>query len=178
METTKKVRRKLSIKGLIVVLLGIYLIAMAFLALYKMPIKNIVVSGNNLIREEEIIKSAGITASDSLWKVSSHKIKKNVTNINLISKTEVTKSLLGKVTIKVTEEKVLFFYTSTGKYILGNGASVDIESIKGIPTLINYVASDILDQFVKALEKIDSAILKMISEIEYNPDIENNIKNE
>lgn len=171
-----KVKRKLSIKGLIFILLVIYLIIMGAFAIYKMPIKNIIINGNNLITDKEIMDAANIKVNDSLWKVNSWGMKKNITALNLISDVKIKRNLLGKVTINVTEERILFYYVNDKKYVLGNGDEISIDhDLKGVPTLINYVASDILKLFEKALGKIDSAVLETISEIEYDPDIENNI---
>ena len=176
MKEKKVVKRKLSIKGLIVVLLGAYLIIMGLFAIYKMPITNIIIEGNTLTLDKEILQVIDLKVKDSLWKVNKGKIKKKVTNLDLISDVKVTRNLLGKVIIKVKEEKVLFFNTNTNKYVLGNGEEIELkEKVYGVPTLINYVASNTLEAFIKALAKIDTSIINMISEIEYDPDIKDNI---
>ena len=43
----------------------------------------------------------------------------------------------------------------------------------GIPTLINYTPNDIYENLMKKLSSVDINILKMVSEIEYAPDIKN-----
>ena len=45
----------------------------------------------------------------------------------------------------------------------------------GIPTLVNYVPNDLLENFIKALSIIDNDIIGMINEIKYNPDIAGDI---
>ncbi len=176
METKTVVKRKLSIKGLIIVLLGAYLIIMGAFAIYKMPIKNIIIEGNILTKDKDILKATNLKVNDSLWQVNKGKIKKKIKTLDYISDVKITKSLLGKVKIVVTEEKVLFLNSNNNKYVLGNGEEIAGDSpIYGVPTLINYVASKTLKSFVKSLNKIDTAIINMISEIEYDPDIKDNI---
>ena len=45
----------------------------------------------------------------------------------------------------------------------------------GIPTLVNYVPNDLLENFIKAFSIIDNDIIGMINEIKYNPDIAGDI---
>jgi cell division septal protein FtsQ len=48
-------------------------------------------------------------------------------------------------------------------------SSYSLDYISGVPTLINYVTSDVEKDFVKKLNRIDDNIIKLVSEIEYTP---------
>jgi len=173
---TKKKKRKLRISGLILILLILYVIAMAGYYLFTMPIKRIVVTGNNLVSEHEIISMANINVKTSVFKASSSSIKKKLKNIPLINEVEVKKNIFGTITILVKENKLLFYNVLTGKLYLSNGSTTE-ENNKylGYPTLVNYVPSDIMENLVKGLNKIDSDVLAMVSEIEYSPDKYNDV---
>ena len=60
---------------------------------------------------------------------------------------------------------------------LANGEEVamDNPSIMGLPTLVNYVPSDIYKEFVEKMGEISPDIIALISEIEYSPDVKNDI---
>jgi len=175
MKQTKK-KKRLRISGLILLLLVIYIIAMSGYYLFTMPIKRIVVKGNYLVKEKEIIAKADINVKSSVFKASSSSIKKRVNKIALISKTKIKKSILGTITITVEENKILFYNVLTGKVHLSDGSTMDETNLYlGYPTLVNYVPSDIMDEFIEGLNKIDSDIVSMISEIEYSPDKYNDV---
>ena len=72
----KKKKRRLRISGLIFILFVVYIIATLGYYLFTMPIKRVVVKGNNIVLEKEIIESAKIDKQSSMFKVHSSKMKK------------------------------------------------------------------------------------------------------
>lgn len=172
----KQVKKKLNLKGLFVVLLTLYLLIMLFYYVFTMPIKTIVINGNNVLTEEDIINAAEISDYPSLFKTSYYSLKKKISSLDLVESVEIKKSLTGKLTINVVEEKVLFFNKSNDKYVLSNNKEIDMtKSLLGVPTLVNFTPSDIYENLIKRLSKIDSDVISCISEINYSPDIKNNI---
>ena len=172
----KRVKKRLKFKGVILLILIIYLFIMAFYYAFNLPIKNIEVKGNNYTSESEIIKASTINKKTKIFKISSFKIKKGIKKLDYIESVKVSKDIFGKITIEVTEESVLMYDILTNKYILSNAKEVSVdEDLIGIPSLINFVPDDILEKFVKSYAKIDSSVRAMISEIEYNPDVKEDI---
>lgn len=171
----KKTKKKINKKGLIVVLLTLYLIIMIFYYAFTLPVKNIVIKGNTLVSESLILENAKISNNDKLIKLNKDTIIKNIENIELISNVEISKSLNGTVTIKINEAKVLFYNVLNNTYVLSNGKETNLENVLGIPVLVNYVPSDIYENLIKKMTKIDGDIISLISEIEYAPDIKNDI---
>lgn len=173
---TKKVKiRKLNIKACIVLLLVIYLIVVFFNMLFMMPIKNIYIKNTFLIQDNEIIEVAGIKEYPSILKLNTNSLEKKIKTLELVKSVKVTKTLFGKLTIEIEEERPLFYNRNTSKVVLSSGVEVDSTRYLGIPTLINYVPKDLLSDFVKSWEKIDDDIIKMINEIEYDPDIKEEV---
>ncbi len=169
-------KRKLNLKALIILLLIIYLIVMLLYIIFTMPIKNIYITGNNLITDNEIIEAAGIKDYPAIFKTSKSKLIKKISNLELVENVEVKKTLTGKLTIEITEATPLFYNRNTNKVVLSNQKEVEPNrKYSGIPTLINYVPTDILNDFIESLSEIDTDIIKMINEIEYDPDISNDI---
>ncbi len=170
-----KVKRKLSFKGLIVVLLFVYLLAMLAYFLYSMPIKTIIIKGNNLTSDQEIINAANLNKNKKIFALNTGQARKKIENLALISEARINKNLWGKLTIKVTEEKILFYYQPEAKYVLSDGTRVNLDKPLGVPTLNNFVATDTLKEFIKHLKDIDPDILSLVSEMVYDPDIKDDI---
>lgn len=177
MENSKgKTKKRINKKGLLVVILALYLIIMAFYYVWKLPVKTIIVKGNNLVNDNVIINAAGLDSNTKLLILSQKKVEDDVSRIPLIDKVEVKKVLDGSIIINVKEAKVLFYNKLNNNYVLSNKKeTLDIENNLGIPTLNNYVPSDIYNNLITKLSKIDIDIIYLISEIEYNPDIKNDI---
>ncbi len=173
-KTVKK--RKLNTKALIILLLIIYLIVMLFYTIFTLPIKNIYINGTNLLTDNEIIEIAQIKDYPAIFKISKSKLKERISSLELVDNVEIKKTLTGKLIINITEASPLFYNRNTNKVTLSNNKEVDNNSkYLGIPTLINYVPTDILKDFIEKFKEIDPDIIKMINEIEYDPDISENI---
>ncbi len=171
MAATKKVKvKKFSFKRLIILLLILYVLIYSLYYIFRMPIKNIYIKGTTLITDNEIITAAGIKNYPSIFKVTNHQMKKKLKSIPLVKDVKVKKNLFGKLTLEISEYKILFYNLNTQKIVLeGNVEIEDDNSYKGIPTLINYVPDHIYKKLLKAILKVDSDVLSSISEIEYSP---------
>lgn len=170
MAKTKK-KRKLNIRGLLVILLVIYLIGSFLYYLINLPIKNIVINGTSLVSDVSIIEAANIKNYPAVYRLNTSKIKKNIKNIDLISDVKIKRSIFGKITFNVTEDRILFLNRNTNRLMLSSSTEIENNSnYFGYPILINYVPNTILDNFVEKLSKIDDNILALISEIEYSPE--------
>ena len=133
-------------------------------------VKNIYVKGNNLLTDQEIIELAGLENYPRLFKISSYSLKNKIKLNQYVKDVKITKSLFGKVTIKVEEYNVLLKNDVDNTMYLSNFKKLPTDNqVVGIPSLINAVDEKILKAFLEKLDKIDKNILKKISEIEYAP---------
>ena len=101
----KKVKRKLNIKGLILILLTLYLLIMSFLYIFNIKIKSIIITGNNFLTTEEIKKLVNLNKEDKFLTLNTFKIKNKLIKNKLIEDVKIKKSLNGVITINITEEK-------------------------------------------------------------------------
>lgn len=176
MEKVKRVKkRKLNWKRVLILLLILYLIAMLLYTFFTMPIKNIYIKGTNLLTDNDIIEVANLKDYPAIFKISKSKLKKEISSLELVEDIDIKKTITGKLTITITEARPLFFNRTTNKVVLSNNKEVENNNYLGIPTLINRVPTDILSDFITALSEIDHDIIKMINEIEYDPNISNDI---
>ena len=65
---------------------------------------------------------------------------------------------------------MLFYNKNNDKIVLSNEKEIEFsQKYLGIPTLLNYVPSDIYKDLIKGLNYINDDVLRIISEIEYSP---------
>lgn len=172
----KVVRRKLNVKALLVLILAFYLIGMLVYYLFTMPIKNIVINGNIHVMDNEIITAADLGEKPSLFRTSTKDVEDKIEALDLVKEVKIKKSLNGTIHIQIVEETVLFYNKPSEKYVLSSAAQVEIkDKTFGVPTLINYTPTEILEKLVKKLLPIDMEIICLISEIEYSPKRKNDI---
>lgn len=163
----KKIKKKIKWKGILSLLLIILIIVFLVYKYMSLHITNIYVIGNKLLKESYIIEKANLKDYPEIFKVSTEQIKKELLKEPLIEKVEVKKSLFGKITINITENKYLY-NDSANNVMLSNGKMLENKNISGIPTLIND-ATDVEEKFIKKLVLVSDDILMKISEIEYKP---------
>lgn len=164
----KKVKRKLNIKAFIVFALVIYLIVMLVYYFLSMPIKNIYITGNSYVSDNDIIIAAGIKNYPSIIKLNSSKMKKNIKKLDYVDDVKIRRNIFGKLTINIKEANILFFNRNNNKLVLSNSKEIEDDNSYGYASLINYVPKDIYKKLIVSLNKIDDNILKSISEIEYS----------
>ena len=167
----KKPKKKVRITGIIFLLLFVYLLVPLIYYFIKSPIKNISIKGNNLLTEEDVITDSKISYNDSIFKISTYKIEKNLEKNPLIKKAKIERRLNGTIIINIEENKILFLNALTKKLVLSDEEEIDVnDKYIGYPVLVNYVPSEIYKELIKSLSKVDDSNYQMISEIEYSVD--------
>ena len=144
--------------------------------LFKVEIDTIVVNGNKILNDNEIMKIVSLNGKEKFLTLNTFKIKNKLVKNDIIKEAKIKKSPNGTLEIKVEEEKVLFYNKVDQKYVLSNGKSISKDkNILGVPTLINYVPKEIYKELIKKNSLIKEDIIKNISEIEYSPDMKDNV---
>lgn len=163
----KKKKRKVKGKNLFLFLIFVFLICFGVYYIYNLKITNIVVNGNSLYTDWEIIKKAKLDnypkSMESLPSVISHRLEKD----SFIKKAKVKKKFVTSVEITIIENKPLFYYAPNNKTVLADQTEVD-ENFS-VPTLVNYVPNKIYSKFLEEMKNTDYTIVKRISEIKYDP---------
>lgn len=166
---TKK-RLRLRLKVVAKILLVIVVNCALFVYINNLNTKNIIIKGNTITKDVEIIEAAEIKNYPKIFKLNIKKTENKIKKLDLIENVEIKRNILGKLTIEVEENDILFYYKYNQKYVTDNKKELkDSEEIIGYPTLINFTPNTAFDELVKGLSKIDNDIIKMINEIEYTP---------
>lgn len=164
----KKVKkRKIKGKNIFLLFLGIVALALILICIYDLKIKSIVVKGNTLYSEWQVIKLAGLSDYPRSMQNLSGLIENRLEKDPYIKKAKVHKKFLTDITIEIEENLPLFYYVPNKKTILKDGT--ETESNFSVPTLVNYVPNKVYTSFIKEMEYIDYEIVKRISEIKYDP---------
>ena len=162
-----KKKRKLKVKNLLLSFLFIILILLAIAFLTDIKINNIVIKGNTLYSDWEIIEMARLDDYPSSLKTLSSSIEKRLLKDNYVKDVKVQRPSLTKVIINIEENLPLFYYLPAEKTILAD--KTEVEDNFPVPTVINYVPDKIYFKFLKAISSVDYDIVKRISEIKYDP---------
>lgn len=171
--TRQKKKRKILYGRIFLALLIIALIIYLFFSIVGYHIKNIYVSGNEFLTEQEIIELAGLEDYPSTFSKLCYPTKQKLEEEALIKKATVTKKGLYQIYIKVEENRPLFYNSTSKKTVLMDHSTID--TIYEVPILINYVPDKVYKRFLEKISEIDNNVLSRISEIEYKPnDVDEN----
>ena len=162
-----KKKRKLKVKNVFLVFLFIILMLLGIAFLTDIKINNIVIKGNSLYSDWEIIEMARLDDYPSSLKTLSSSIEKRLEKDAYVNNAEVERPSLTKVVINIEENLPLFYYLPAEKTILADKTEVDDNF--PVPTVINYVPDKVYSKFLKAIASVNYDIVKRISEIKYDP---------
>ena len=146
-------KKKLRLLPFLIFIIVIAIIVFACLLILDTKVKNIIITGNEVLSDDEIIDLAGLTNYPSFYKT-----------LNITMKNHI-------IEIKVEEYKILYKREDNGKYVLENNKEITLSKRTPytIPRLINEIPTNKLDIFIKYFKRIDLNIREKISEINYVP---------
>ena len=168
----KKVKKKrIRIMPCIILLLVVCFLYIIIRFIYNIPVKNIFVFGNTILKDQEIIDEAGLADYPKYYSFTKRKIVKKLEENPYIEEVTIKRSFFHVIKIYVKEYKVLLYDYSSNQYILSNGEKINTDKVfsRGIPTLVNYVSNEVYDKFISQLNELDDNIINQISEIKYDP---------
>lgn len=161
-----KKKRTLKIKNIIILLSIIIILIISIYYILTLPIKNIYISGNDIVPDKEIIKISTLGEYPSFLLTRTSTIKKLIKQNSYIKKVSLKKKWGNNIEITIEEYQPIAVLEE--KIILSNGNLIDNNyNLLDIPNLIN-TPNDI-STFAAKFSKINSNILRQISEIEYSP---------
>ena len=163
----KKVKKvKVRYGRIILVLIILFLIIYSIFTYIKIPIKNIFISGNTLIKDQEIIDIAGISNYPSILSFTSYGIEQKLEK-NILIKDAKVKKQFRKITIKIEENYPLFYNQNIKKTVM-----YDFRETKdnmNAPILINSLTDEVYKLFKEKMKLVKRNIIDRISEIKYDP---------
>lgn len=168
-----KIKKKKRLKLIPFLLFVLVITGVFFLVdvLLDTRIENIVIKGNKLVTDQQIIDEAGLSNYPSFYKTTSYNIKKALEKNSFIKEVKVKRSFYHVITIEVSEYKVLLKKETTGKLVLENMNEVttDQEIPYTVPRLVNDVPKNKYSKLLKNLLKVKRSVRSSISEFYYDP---------
>lgn len=168
----KKVKKKVKIRILpfLIVFICLFLLFLLGKVLLEMPILNIIVTGNDVVTDQEIIELGEIEEYPSFLLTFSSSLEKKIERSPWITSCKVSKKFFGKVKIKVNEAIPLFEKVEERLVVLSNSQEISSDDLKvPITGLLNHVPSTKYSSLIKEMSKVDSSIRYLISEMTYLP---------
>ncbi len=168
-----KIKKKKRLKLIPFLLFVLVIAGIVFLidVLLDTRVENIVIKGNKIVTDQQIIDEAGLSNYPSFYKTTSYNIKKTLEKNSFIKEVKVKRSFYHVLTIEVSEHKVLLKKETTGKLVLENMNEVttDQEIPYTVPRLVNDVPQNKYNELLKNLLKVKSNVRSSISEFYYDP---------
>lgn len=168
---TKKVKKKIRIRILPIIII-IFILTLLFGSVYLLsliPIKNIYISGNNYLKDQEIIELAKIENYPSFLKTRTKDMKKNIKKSPYVKSVTIKKKILGIVEIQIEEYNILFRKEENNKIVLEDKEELIYNEKYQVPILLNYIPDTKYDSFIKGMNQVTPSIKNQISEIRYYP---------
>jgi cell division protein FtsQ len=112
-----------------------------FLTSSVFSIDRIVIEGNTLISDDEIIEMSGVSEGDNMFKATNHKVKSVLTENQYIADVKVKRTLPNIYTIVLTERLPVIAIQNNGKYIIldEEGYAVDEADSTMYSTLVTGI---------------------------------------
>lgn len=168
-EKKTKTKRKLRLRNFFLFCFVLALFFGVFYYLYQMPMKNIIITGTEYLSDYDIIEIAGIKDYPPIFQTSSRKLAQKIKELDFVEDVKVHKSILGRLTIEIHEEIPLFYNRNKEKLVFASGKEITSQELQGLPILINFVPDEIYLRLLKEMKATNRDVLKLISEIEYQP---------
>ena len=163
----KVTKKKLKIKNILVTLLIVLLITLVTIDIINLPVKNIYITGNNIIDDKTIIELADLTDYPPFINTFFSNIKNKLLENKYIKSVKIKRTINRKIYIEIEEYNPICIYKD--KLVLSSTTSVDnVYNIDYVPYIINDI-DKIYDKFITKFNKVDKDILLKISHIEYKP---------
>lgn len=166
--TKKKV--KLRLLPFLIFIVTCVLLYFATIYILNMPIKNVIIKGNNNLSDYEIMTLAGVDDYPSFFKTTSKSIKNNLLNNPYITSVKIEKRFFNVLVININEAYGLYYDSTSSELVLSNDKRISLLSSETIsPVLLNYIPNTKIDSFISNMKLVNIDILDQISEIEYIP---------
>ena len=164
-------KKKLRLLPFLIFIIVIAIIVFSCLFILDTKVKNIIIIGNEVLSDDEIISLAGLSNYPSFYKTLNITMKDNIKENPLVKNVKINRMFYHIIEITVDEYEILYKREDNGKYVLENKEEItlDKETPYTVPRLINEIPNDILDRFIKYYKRVDLGIREKISEIKYDP---------
>src|SRR5699024_3340474 len=135
-------------------------------------LKEIEISGNEIITEEEIESRLDFSAGDKMYGIDTGTAEENISLLPIIVDVNVERNWWNGVTVSISEHQVIGYIENEGGYnpVLENARILrgyHVSPVNG--PLIYFFEGEVMDGLVKNLNDIEPEIRAGISEVYFRP---------
>lgn len=160
-------KKKVNPKKIIVTIFIFLILIITVIYVSTLPIKNIYITGNDIVSDKDIIKLASLENYPSFITTLVDNIEEKILKNEYIKSVKVKHKLFGKIYIEVEEYKPLCIYQN--KLVLSSSKKIEnTYKIDYVPYITNNIDT-IYDEFIKKFKEVNYDTLLKISHIEYAP---------
>lgn len=165
----------------LIALLFLFFLALLAVLFIRSPyskVSEIVVTGNALYSEEQIVAASGLHTGMQFFNVWTSRVKENVQQLHGVKDVTVKRSFPGSIKLEVTEyERVAFVLNESDSRkvfpLLENGYVVSEATAQQVvvdrPLIRAWQAPELLPPLAAALAELSPAVLAQISDISHTP---------
>lgn len=170
--TTKRIKvkvttKKINIKKIIIALVVLLCLVLSVVYIIHIPVKNIYITGNKLLKDKEIISLSNLDNYPPYINTYFMNIKDKLLANDYIENVKIKRKLPSKIYLEIKEYKPIAIYNNeivlSSKKKVKNNLELDY-----LPYITNDI-ENIYDEFVEGFSKINEDVLLKISHIEYAP---------
>ena len=134
----KVTQKKISFKKIFIALVLLLCLILFVAYIIHIPVKNIYISGNNILSDKEIIELSNLENYPPYINTYFINIKERLTENDYIKNIKIKRKLLSKIYIEVEEYKPIAIYKD--KLILSSKKKVENDhKIEYVPYIINNI---------------------------------------
>ena len=165
----KRKKRKIKFKSILITLFLLLIIASVVYTVSLLRVKTYYVYDNKYLTDEEVLDILKLNKKSSFLLTNTLTEKAIISKSKRIKDVKIKRTLSLEVKVYVTEYNVLFYDNEKKKSVIENGTTVDYK-YDNSPVLINKIEDkEIYKKFLNKMNKVDTNILDIISEIKYVP---------
>ena len=170
--TTKRIKvkvttKKINIKKKIIALVVFLCIVLSVVYIMHMPVKNIYITGNKILKDKEIISLSNLENYPPYIKTYFMNIKYKLLANDYIESVKIKRKIPSKIYLEIKEYKPIAIYNN--EIVLSSKKKVKNNSeLEYLPYIINNI-ENVYDEFVESFSKVNEDVLLKISHIEYAP---------
>ena len=159
---------------LMLLMLLIFLVGLLiwYVASSASEVKNIVISGNQLISDEEVEERLQFGTGDRMFSANLSRATENIAMLPAVEEVEIEREWWNTINVSVTEYQAVGYVANNSDYypVLENAQVLrGYPSTPGSAPILHYFEGREFDRMVESLNDIEPDIREGISEIYYRP---------
>ena len=165
----KRKKRKIKLKRVFLFILILLVLATVIYTVSLLKVKTYYVYNNKYLTDEEVLDILKLNKKSSFFLTNTLTEKAIINKSKRIKDVKIKRTLSLEVKVYVTEYKILYYDLENNYSVLEGGDTVNYRDDNS-PVFVNKVEDkEVYKKFINKMNKVDTDILDIISEIKYVP---------